>query len=155
MLGGMENDAVVPGAPAEAQETIRYAGDKTFYIDDNGYWVDSEFDGSNLEPVEIKYLSGEYYQLIADEPDIAEYLGVGDKVIVVFDDKTYKIVPNDEAPSAAPIGSVSLPSDSGGISSGSSWGLPVAIIASVLLMATLIAFLIRARLRNALPHLNI
>jgi hypothetical protein len=92
----MEAGKVDEAAPQGAEETVRYAGDKTFYVDENGYWVDSTFADSGLEPTEITYLSDEYYQLIADEPDLAQYLGVAEKVIVVWNDKAYKIVPSQD-----------------------------------------------------------
>ena len=69
---------------------VSYAGDKTFYMNDEGYWVDSEYDEDTMdEPEHIVYLSDEYFDLVMDEPDIAEYLAVGDLVIVVFGDTVY------------------------------------------------------------------
>ena len=77
--------------------TVKYAGDKTFYMDADGYWVDSEYDEETMDdPVEIVYLSDEYFDLITDEPDIAEYLAVGENVIVVYDDTVYKTIPEEE-----------------------------------------------------------
>ena len=71
---------------------VSYAGDKTFYMNDEGYWVDSEYDEDTMdEPEHIVYLSDEYFDLVMDEPDIAEYLAVGDLVIVVFGDTVYQI----------------------------------------------------------------
>ena len=59
------------GGTPEAQETVRYAGNDV-HVDNDGFWVDSDFADSGLEPIEIKYLSDEYYKLISDEPDIAQ-----------------------------------------------------------------------------------
>jgi Ca-activated chloride channel homolog len=71
---------------------VSYASDKTFYMNTDGYWVDSEYDEDTMdEPEHIVYLSDDYFNLIADEPDIADYLAVGEMVIVVFGDKVYKI----------------------------------------------------------------
>jgi hypothetical protein len=71
---------------------VEYAGDKTFYMDADGYWVDSEYDEETMdEPTHIVYLSDEYFDLVTDEPDIAEYLAVGENVIVVYDGTVYQI----------------------------------------------------------------
>jgi len=76
--------------------SVTYAGDKTFYMDDEGYWIDSEYDEENMDdPIEIVYLSDEYFELLTDEPDIAEYLSVGDALVVVYNDTVYKIVPDE------------------------------------------------------------
>jgi Ca-activated chloride channel family protein len=95
----MESGEATPTAPPEeAEGSVRYAGDKTFYKNADGFWEDSEFADSGIEPTEIPYLSQEYYDLIAAEPDLAQYLGVGEKVILVWNDKAYKIVSNEEEP---------------------------------------------------------
>jgi Ca-activated chloride channel family protein len=100
-MKAMEDKANAGEAPGNVGESVRYAGEKTFYLNADGYWEDSTFADSKLSPVEIPYLSKEYYDLLANEPDIADYLAVADKVIVVWKDKAYKIVPNPDAPSDA------------------------------------------------------
>ncbi len=88
--GAYELDQSLVGA-------VSYAGDKTFYMNEEGYWVDSEYvEGESPEPTHIIYLSDEYFDLLTDEPDIAEYLAVGESVIVLWDDKVYQIDPEEE-----------------------------------------------------------
>jgi Ca-activated chloride channel family protein len=76
-----------------AGETVRYRGDKTFYLNLDGYWEDSEFASSGLEPSETEYLSEEYYELLTSEPGIADYLTVADRMVLVWDGKAYRINP--------------------------------------------------------------
>jgi len=43
--------------------------------------------------VEVEFLSDEYFSLIADNEDLAQYFSVGDEVIVVYDGKAYHVKP--------------------------------------------------------------
>jgi Ca-activated chloride channel family protein len=71
-------------------ERILYRDDKTFYLKD-GVWTDSEFrDGA--ETTEVKFNSDAFYRLIAEKPGLAKYLAVSDKLVVVFEGVTYRIV---------------------------------------------------------------
>ncbi len=73
-----------------ASERILYKDDKTFYLKD-GVWTDSEYkDGAPAETVEFN--SDAFYKLISEKPGIAKYLSVGNKLIVVFEGVTYRIV---------------------------------------------------------------
>jgi Ca-activated chloride channel family protein len=78
------------------KDVIKYAGDKTFYLNEEGFYEDSEFADSGLEPVHVTYLSDEYFDLVADHPDLAEYFSVGEKVIVVFEDVAYRVEPEED-----------------------------------------------------------
>ena len=40
-----------------------------------------------------RHLSDEYFELLKEKPRIGRYLALGDRVIVVFDGKTYEIRP--------------------------------------------------------------
>lgn len=80
--------------PGEVQESVKYAGDKTFYLNEDGYYVDSEYSEDEYdEPTQIVYMSDEYFDLIDEEPDIAEYLAVGDALIIVWNETAYQIDP--------------------------------------------------------------
>ena len=54
---------------------------KTFYFK-KGRWVDAERD-EKLAKIEIKRFSKAYFQLVAKAPEIAAYLSIGDRVVVV------------------------------------------------------------------------
>lgn len=77
--------------PEELKDAVVYAGEKTFYLNEEGYYVDSEYNEDDYTPIQIIYLSDEYFELIADIPDLADYLSVGEQVIVVYDGVAYQI----------------------------------------------------------------
>lgn len=91
-----DTDAVM--LDEQVKDKVKYAGDKTFYLNDEGYFEDSEFAASKLKPIEIVYGSEEYFKLLAAEPDLADYLSVAEKVIVVWKNKAYKILPGTGEP---------------------------------------------------------
>ena len=76
------------------KEAVKYAGDKTFYLRDDGYYVDSEYDEEDYDdPIHIDYLSDEYFDLLLDEPDLSDYFAVSDSLIVIWNDVVYQIDP--------------------------------------------------------------
>lgn len=73
-----------------ASERILYRDDKTFYLKD-GVWTDSEYkDGAPT--TEVKFNSDGFYRLLAEKPGLAKYLSVGNKLIVIFEGVSYRIV---------------------------------------------------------------
>lgn len=74
-----------------ASSAIRTAGGKTFYLRDN-VWIDSEFKpDSNLAETVIKFGSDEYFALLKQKPRLAQFLSLGEQVIVVFEGKVYRV----------------------------------------------------------------
>lgn len=69
---------------------IRYKRDKTFYLKE-GYWVDSDYKEGSLVK-EIRFNSEDYFRLLVDEPGLAPYLSVDNKVIVNYKAINYKII---------------------------------------------------------------
>jgi Ca-activated chloride channel family protein len=78
------------------QEFIQYQGGRTFYQNAELYWVDSEYDEGTQDVIEVEYLSDEYFDLIDEEPDVAEFLALGEQVIFIFEGQAYQINPQDE-----------------------------------------------------------
>ncbi|MBE3124297.1 MAG: VWA domain-containing protein [Acidobacteria bacterium] len=73
-----------------ASERILYKDDKTFYLKE-GVWTDSEYkEGAPV--TEFKFNSDAFYKLIAEKPGIAKYLSAGNKLVVVFEGVSYRIV---------------------------------------------------------------
>ncbi|MHC4599951.1 MAG: hypothetical protein ACYS47_13190, partial [Planctomycetota bacterium] len=58
---------------------------------DGGVWVDSRHDGKQ-EVAEVKFLSDEYFKLLAEHEDMGKYLALGDQVLVVVGEKAYRIM---------------------------------------------------------------
>ena len=52
--------------------------------------VETYNEGSNRSPG-TTYLSDEYFDLINDIPELAEFLSVGDQVIFVYDNQAYQV----------------------------------------------------------------
>ncbi len=85
-MGGGGNE----GYAQEQVNPIQSVGDKTFLLQD-GVWTDTTFDPDTMETQKVAFLSDEYFALLDDKPEIAQYLAVGDQVIVVLDDTAYQI----------------------------------------------------------------
>ncbi|CAG1003377.1 MAG: VWA domain-containing protein [Anaerolinea sp.] len=77
---------------AFAGEVIKNIRDRAFVLR-NGVWVDTQYTSAEMEKVEIKFLSDEYFALIEAHPEIAEFLALGDHVLVVIEGKAYEIMP--------------------------------------------------------------
>jgi len=74
-----------------ASSAIRTAGGKTFYLRE-GVWTDSEFKaGSKLPETRVKFSSEDYYTLLKDKPALAQFLSLGEQVVVVFEGRIYRI----------------------------------------------------------------
>ncbi|MEK7270634.1 MAG: VIT and VWA domain-containing protein [Planctomycetota bacterium] len=85
-------------AKSKFEGAERRVGKRTFTMKD-GFWTDASFDAekdkSNV--VEIEYLGDKYLDLAAD-PEIAQCLALGEKLILKVGDKVFKIAP--KAPAA-------------------------------------------------------
>ncbi len=85
-------DGKKAGDASDADENVKkIVADKTFYRQ-GGYWVDSEFDVDKDKPVEIVFMSEEYFSLIAKHQGINVYLAMGAKLVVKIDGASYRIV---------------------------------------------------------------
>lgn len=101
--------AVPPGASAPVttyQESLalQYVGDKTF-ISRNGVWTDTQFDPSKMTTTKIEFGSDAYFGVVANNPALAKYLGLGTRLIVVVGGTAYEITNNNTgatAPNAVP-----------------------------------------------------
>ncbi|TKJ29014.1 trypsin [bacterium (candidate division B38) B3_B38] len=78
----------------EASETIRYVGDKTFYLRKE-VWVDSEFQ-EGMETIPVEFGSDDYFKLLTTHPELGRYFAIGKKVIVVYAGKVYEVIAPEE-----------------------------------------------------------
>ncbi|HEX5731246.1 MAG TPA: VIT domain-containing protein [Blastocatellia bacterium] len=70
--------------------TVRVVGSKTFLMKD-GVWVDTEYKAdTRLPKTDVTFGSEEFFKLVADKPELAEFFALGKKVIVVLDGKVYQ-----------------------------------------------------------------
>ena len=71
--------------------SMRRAGGKTFYLVD-GVWTDSEYKAeSKLEEKAVTFGSDEYYALLKQTPKLGSYFSLGERVVVVFEGRVYKV----------------------------------------------------------------
>ncbi|HYM00100.1 MAG TPA: trypsin, partial [Blastocatellia bacterium] len=84
-------ESEVVSIPLEDVTRIRTAGDRTFRMKD-GVWIDTDYtETGNLPVVEVVFGSDEFYDLIAKSPKLAEYFSLGEKIVVVFEGKVYRV----------------------------------------------------------------
>jgi Ca-activated chloride channel family protein len=88
--GELKDADKVSTTPASTSQMRQVAG-KTFYLRD-GVWTDSEFKADAKSPVvTLKFASDEYFNLIGQEPKLAECFALGQRVVVVWKAKIYKV----------------------------------------------------------------
>jgi Ca-activated chloride channel family protein len=70
---------------------IQYVSDRTFVWRD-GAWVDTLYDSDEMTPVEVVFLSDEYFDLLDLDPVVGEFLALGEHVLFVWEDVAYEVV---------------------------------------------------------------
>ncbi len=76
----------------DASGPIQYVSDRTFVWRD-GVWVDTLYDSDEMTPTEVIFLSDEYFELLDLNPVIGEFLALGERVLFVWEDTAYEVVP--------------------------------------------------------------
>jgi hypothetical protein len=75
---------------ASGRQTV---GGKTFYLRE-GVWTDAEFKtDARLPEVTVAFNSNEYFALLKREPKLAQFFALGEKVVVVFGNRVYRVTP--------------------------------------------------------------
>lgn len=70
---------------------VKTVGGKTFYLRD-GIWTDAEFKAAaRLPETTIKFGSDEYFALLNQKRRLAEFFALGERVIVVFEGRVYRV----------------------------------------------------------------
>jgi len=89
------SDQAAPTADLDQFEdgnAITVVGSRT-YVQQSGVWIDTTYDPSTMTTTKIVFLSDEYFALLAEHPELAEALALGDAVIAVSGGTWYEIVP--------------------------------------------------------------
>ncbi|MEO6050203.1 MAG: hypothetical protein ABIP78_02590, partial [Pyrinomonadaceae bacterium] len=87
----------VEGKEEKDQILIRNTSQNQFvanknFINQNTVWIDSEYsDAARLPEVTIKFASDDYFRLIEREREIAQYLSLGEQIVIVWKGKVYRI----------------------------------------------------------------
>jgi Ca-activated chloride channel family protein len=70
---------------------VSKVGDKTFYMRE-GVWVDSEFKAdAKLTETVLEFGGDEYFALIKREPQLARFFALGERVVVVYKGRVYRV----------------------------------------------------------------
>ncbi|MGI8654167.1 MAG: VIT and vWA domain-containing protein [Pyrinomonadaceae bacterium] len=81
----------VTGDSSAASATKRDVRGKTFYLRE-GAWTDAEFKAeARLPETMLSFGSDDYFALLKREPRLAEFFALGERVIVVFNARVYRI----------------------------------------------------------------
>ncbi len=74
------------------QKIAQQVGTKTFYQSNNS-WQDAEFKPeTKLPEIKVQFASEEYFALINQEKELAQFFALGEQVIVVHKGKVYRVV---------------------------------------------------------------
>ena len=105
-LAGAEAPAAVPmptavfdrgGGLVRTDEVVQLVGDKTFVLRDN-VWVDTVYDPGAYVPVQVGFLSDDYFELVETAPVLGDYFALGQQVIVVHGGQAIQVVEGDAPP---------------------------------------------------------
>jgi Ca-activated chloride channel family protein len=70
---------------------VRNVGGKTFYLRD-GVWTDAEFKmDARLPETALTFGSDEYFALLKREPRLADFFSLGERVVVVYQGRVYRV----------------------------------------------------------------
>jgi Ca-activated chloride channel family protein len=70
---------------------VRNVGGKTFYLR-GGVWTDAEFNrDARLPETTLIFGSDEYFALLKREPRLADYFALGERVVVVYEGRVYRV----------------------------------------------------------------
>ena len=73
------------------KDAVRRVDVKTFYLID-GVWTDSEFKAdAHLPETKLSFASEEYFALLKQQPKLASYFALGERVVVVFEGRVYRV----------------------------------------------------------------
>lgn len=72
-------------------DAVKRVGGKTFYLID-GVWTDSEFKAdAKLPETALTFGSDEYFALLKQHPKLASFFSLGERVVVVFEGRVYRV----------------------------------------------------------------
>jgi Ca-activated chloride channel homolog len=73
------------------RDAVQRVEGKTFYLID-GVWTDSEFKAeTKLPETVLTFGSDDYFALLKQQPKLASFFSLGERVVVVFDGRVYRV----------------------------------------------------------------
>jgi Ca-activated chloride channel family protein len=85
---------------SSASGQVRIVGAQTFVLQD-GVWVDTTYDPQSMKPVQVAFLSEDYFALLRARPELASAFALGPQVIALAGGTAYQVV--DEGQSVPPL----------------------------------------------------
>ncbi len=79
------------GGYVDTREVIRQVRDRTF-VSRDGVWIDTSYDPELMTPIQVVFLSDEYFDLMEQHPVLGAFFALGDQVIAVLDGVAYQVV---------------------------------------------------------------
>jgi Ca-activated chloride channel family protein len=71
---------------------VKNVNGKTFYLREGDVWTDSEFKPeAKLPETSVAFGSDAYFDLIKGRPKLADYFALGERVVVVFNGRVYRV----------------------------------------------------------------
>jgi Ca-activated chloride channel family protein len=104
--GGMQGADAPAAAPLELVNQVRILGSRTFLFTNNT-WTDTRFDSKSMQTIQVAFLSPDYFALAQSNPDLADALALGERVIVVMGAAVYEVVPAGKA--VTPLADIPTP----------------------------------------------
>ena len=72
-------------------DSDRFVANRNFYRQGN-IWIDSDFKSEQKLPeTNLKFASDEYFDLVRREKGLAQYLAIGEEVVVVWKNRVYRV----------------------------------------------------------------
>lgn len=75
-----------------SSEKVKTVGNRTFYLR-NGRWEQAEYKDQPTR--KIKFLSDEYFGLLAKHEDLKDVLAIGDRLVFLFGKEYVEVIPDD------------------------------------------------------------
>ncbi|MEJ7618923.1 MAG: VIT and VWA domain-containing protein [Pyrinomonadaceae bacterium] len=86
-----QETVMIESEELSAAANRKSVGGKTFYLRDN-VWTDAEFKAETLLPVtSLVFASDEYYALLKREPRLAQFFSIGERVVVIYGNRIYRV----------------------------------------------------------------
>jgi Ca-activated chloride channel family protein len=86
-----QQESVVLKDDETRTDVVKRVAGKTFYLIE-GVWTDSEFKAeSRLPETVLVFGSDEYFALLKQNPKLASYFSLGERVVIVLDSRVYRV----------------------------------------------------------------
>ena len=109
--GDLAGASSASAPPMEAANTVRIVGSRAFVLSE-GVWIDTGFDPDAMQTVPVAFLSDDYFELVAAQPELADAFALGERVIALSDGVAYEVVAADAAVQPIEIPPTTAPDES-------------------------------------------